>query len=193
MIDLGPPYRLARREDAAVLAELVNHAGEGMPLYLWTGWAAPGEDPWEVGRRRQAEALAAGKRIVVVDEGAGVVAGLTGYPIGSEPEPLDGLPAMFAPLQELENLAPDSWYVNVLAALPAARGRGLGSGLLAVAERIAAAEGLRRMSIIVADGNAAARRLYERTGYRETARRRMVKEGWRSDSEEWVLLVKPLA
>lgn len=27
--------RSGRREDAAVLAELVNYAGEGLPLYLW--------------------------------------------------------------------------------------------------------------------------------------------------------------
>ena len=41
-------------------------------------------------------------------------------------------------------------------------------------------------------GNAGARRLYERTGYTETARRPIVKDGWDCASDEWVLLVKPL-
>ena len=41
---------------------------------------------------------------------------------------------MFVPLQELENLAPGTWYVNVLAAYPEHRGQGYGTALLAVAE-----------------------------------------------------------
>jgi hypothetical protein len=40
-----PPHTLrhATIDDATVLAELVNHAGEGMPLYLWDQMAEPGE------------------------------------------------------------------------------------------------------------------------------------------------------
>lgn len=191
MIRLAPPLRLARAEDAPVLARLVNYAGEGLPLHLWTQLAEPGQDPWEIGARRQAQKAEAGK-IVVVDEGAGPVAGLTGYAIGPEPEPLDEIPALFVPLQELENLAPDSWYVNVLAAVPEARGRGLGTRLLGIAEAIARDQDLARLSIIVADNNAGARRLYERQGYAETARRTMLKNGWHSDGTEWVLLVKDI-
>ncbi len=191
MIALAPPLRLARTDDASVLARLVNYAGEGLPLHLWTQIAEPGEDPWAVGARRQAQKAEEGK-VVVVDEGAGPLAGLTGYQIGPGPEPVDELPALFVPLQELENLAPDSWYVNVLAALPEARGRGLGTRLLGLADEIARAQGLARLSIIVADNNAGARRLYERQGYREVDRRRMVKDGWQSDGAEWVLLIKTL-
>ena len=189
MIRLDPPLRLARADDAPVLARLVNYAGEGMPLHIWTGMAEPGEDPWAVGARRQAEKAEAGK-VVVWDEGAGAVAGLTGYPIGSAPQPTDHLPAMFVPLQELENQALESWYVNVLAALPEARGRGVGTRLLGIAEDIARELSLPRLSIIVAEANRGARRLYERQGYVETARRPMVKDGWQSDGTEWVLLLK---
>jgi ribosomal protein S18 acetylase RimI-like enzyme len=191
MIRLDPPLRLARVEDAPVLARLVNYAGEGLPLHLWTGMAEPGEDPWAVGARRQARKAAEGK-IVVVDDGAGPVAGLTGYPIGPAPEPTDGVPAMFVPLQELENRALDSWYVNVLATLPEARGRGLGTRLLGVAEDVAHDLSLRRLSIIVADANRGARRLYERQGYAEAERRPMVKDGWQNDGTEWVLLLKSI-
>jgi len=192
MIELEPPFRLATREDAAALADLVNFAGEGLPLYLWTTMAKDGEDPWEVGRRRQAEKTGTA-RIIVADEGAGTLAALTGYAIGTTPEEITAdLPPPVVPLVELENLAPSTWYVNVLAAYPEARGRGLGARLLAVAEKIARDDGVAEMSIIVADANTGARRLYERTGYAERARRPMVHDGWRGRGEEWVLLVKPL-
>ena len=44
----------ARIDDAAVLAELVNYAGEGLPLYLWGKLASVGETAWDVGRLRAA-------------------------------------------------------------------------------------------------------------------------------------------
>ena len=102
MIPLAPPLRLASADDAPVLARLLDHAGEGLLLYLMDGQLAePGDGPLgRTGRgcrpRRWPRA-----RSIVVDEGNGPVAGLTGYAIGAEPEPLDGLPAVFVPLQEL--------------------------------------------------------------------------------------------
>ncbi|HEX6094114.1 MAG TPA: hypothetical protein VFZ07_12215, partial [Dongiaceae bacterium] len=50
----SPPFRPAVIEDAPILAELVNYAGEGLPLYLWGKMAAAGESAWDVGRRRAA-------------------------------------------------------------------------------------------------------------------------------------------
>jgi ribosomal protein S18 acetylase RimI-like enzyme len=96
------------------------------------------------------------------------------------------------PLQELENLAPGTWYVNVLAVRPQFRGLGLGTRLLAHADEAGRALGKRGMSVIVSDANPGARRLYERCGYRETAARAMVKEGWLNDGRHWVLLAKAL-
>lgn len=190
-LSLAPPLRPARPADGPVLAQLVFMAGDGLPLVVWRQHAEDGEDPWAFGARRQAEKAARGG-ITVVDEGDGAIAGLTGYVIGSEPEPLDAVPALFRPLQELENRALDSWYVNVLAALPAHRGRGWGRRLLEVADRSARATGLSRTSIIVADDNVGARRLYERVGYRETARATAVKDGWDAPTTEWILMIKPL-
>lgn len=192
MIRLDPPFRTATEDDAAELAELVNFAGEGLPLHIWQEFAGPGEDPWDVGRERQARKAAEGQ-IVVADFGEGAVASLTGYVIGPEPVAIgDDFPKLFKPLQELENEALDSWYVNVLACYPAHRGRGLGSQLLTLADRIAEAEGLRRMSVIVAGNNTGARRLYERHGYRETGTRPCMPESWQTDTDLWVLLMKNL-
>ena len=191
-----PSLRPATPEDAEALAELINFAGEGLPAYIWERMAEPGETVWDVGRRRarrEEDSFSYSKAVVLERDGA-VAACLIGYPLPDAPEPIDHdeMPAMFVPLQELENLAPGTWYVNVLAAYPEQRGQGHGAALLARAKEIAAAGGRQGLSIIVADANTGARRLYERSGYRETARRTMVKEDWQNPSESWVLLVKPL-
>jgi ribosomal protein S18 acetylase RimI-like enzyme len=192
VVDLTPPLRRATSADAAALADLINMAGEGLPSLIWQEMAADGEDPWELGRRRQARKADEGQ-VFVVDDGAGAVAALTGYQTPAVPVVIaDDDPPLFRPLQELENLALSTWYVNVLAAYPEQRGRGHGTRLLALAEDITHELGLSAMSIIVASGNAGARRLYERIGYVETARRPIVKGGWDIESSEWVLLIKQI-
>ena len=190
MIDLDPPFRLATPADAPALAVLVNEAGHGMPHFLWSGWAEADQDPWEIGRARQAAKAAEG-RIVVADPGGGVVAQLTGY-VAAHEEVTEDVPPLFVPLIELENRVVGSWYVNVLAAMPEARGMGYGGALLNIAERLARAEGCARMSVIVADDNAGARRLYERQGYEETARRACVTGGWQTATRAWVLMERAL-
>ncbi len=185
--------RPARIADAPILAELVNYAGEGLPLYLWGKIAAAGETAWDVGRQRAArESGSFSYRNATIIEHAGRAAScLIGYVIPEQVEPVPAdMPAMFVPLQQLENLAPGTWYVNVLAVLPPYRGRGLGSEMLRLADRTGAEHGCRGMSVIVSDANRGARQLYERMGYAQTATRPMVKEGWINDGTEWVLLTK---
>lgn len=185
--------RAARPDDAPALTELVNFAGEGLPLYLWAGMAAPGESAWEVGRQRvQRETSAFSYRNAVVAEQDGrVLGGLITYRVADEPETIDAeTPALVAPLIELENLVPGSWYVNVLAVYPEARGQGLGKRLLETAAQQAQENGARGESIIVSDANTGARRLYEGCGYRYVDQRPMVKEDWQNPGENWVLLKK---
>jgi ribosomal protein S18 acetylase RimI-like enzyme len=192
---VDPPFRPALIEDAPILAELVNHAGDGLPLHLWSKMAAPGESAWEVGCRRAARPEGGfSYRNATVIEHRGECAGcLIGYEIPDQPEPIGSdLPAMFVPLQELENLAPGTWYVNVLAVRPQFRCLGLGTRLLDFADETARARGKRGMSVIVSDANPGARRLYRRCGYREAAARPMVKDDWRNDGRNWVLLTKAL-
>ena len=84
------PFRPATIQDAPVLAELVNYAGEGMPLYLWGNIAEPGEDVWIVGRRRAArEEGSFSYRNAAIIEHEGECAGcLIGYDIPDEPQPI---------------------------------------------------------------------------------------------------------
>lgn len=60
----------------------------------------------------------------------------------------------------------DEYYLANLAVFPAFQGRGVGSSLLAHAEHKARGTGLKKCSLIVDTENPAARRLYERFGYR---------------------------
>jgi ribosomal protein S18 acetylase RimI-like enzyme len=196
MIRLDPPFRAARPDDAAALTDLVDFASEGLALYVWTRIAGPAGDPWAIGRERARRDTGSFsyRNAVVVEQPAGrVAAALIGYALPDRPEPVpDTMPAMFVPLQELEDLAPGTWYVNVLAAYPDERGKGYGRALLGIADRLAAAGKRPGLSIIVSDANTGARRLYERCGYREAARRAKVKEHWQTAGTEWVLLTKPL-
>jgi ribosomal protein S18 acetylase RimI-like enzyme len=189
------PFRRATPDDANAMAELINMAGEGLPLLVWSRMAEPGEDLWEVGRRRarREEGSFSYRNTVVAEEEGKVVAGLVGYALPDQPEPIDAdkVPGMFVPLLELEYLAPATWYVNVLASYPEHRGKGYGTELLAIADRIAAEAGLKGLSLIVNSANDGARRLYERRGYREVARRPIVKDDWENEGDDWVLLVKP--
>jgi ribosomal protein S18 acetylase RimI-like enzyme len=195
MISISPKIRPASLQDVGALAELVNFAGEGLPLYLWEKMAQDGEDPWSVGRTRASreEGSFSYRNAIVIEHDHAVAACLIGYPLSEEPETIDeaNMPAMFVPLQQLENLASGTWYVNVLASDPKWRNRGLGTLLLKHAEQLAATAGVKNgMSVIVADNNISARRLYERMGYRQIANRPMVKENWESSGSAWVLLMK---
>ena len=193
MLSLSSPFRPAMIDDAPALADLVDFAGEGLPSYLWAKMAQPGETAMDVGRRRAAreEGAFSYRNAVVADLGAGAVAMLVGYPIGDTPEPIGAdMPAMFVPMQELENLACGTWYVNVLAAYPKHRNRGLGGQMLGLAEQWMHETGRSGLSVIVSDGNHGARRLYERHGYRFRAQRLMVKEEWGNPGTNWVLLAK---
>jgi len=194
LIELAHPHRRATQADAAAMAELVNFAGEGMPLYLWTRMAEPGESPWAVGARRamREEGGFSYRNTVVREDDDRVVAALIGYPLPDEPAPVDydELPAMFVPLQQLEDLAPRTWYINVLATYPEYRGKGFGGDLLAIAEQLALDTNRQGLSLLVSDANSGARRLYSRNGYEEVATRPMVKGDWQNPGENWVLLRK---
>jgi ribosomal protein S18 acetylase RimI-like enzyme len=187
-----PRLRPARREDAPDLARLADMAGEGLPSYLWAKTAEPGETAFEVGVRRalRDEGAFSWRNAAIAELDGRVAGALVIYGIGAVPEPLDEQPPMFRPLQALENRALGSLYVNVLATYPDFRRRGIGSRLLAEAERRA---GARDLSLIVADRNLTARRLYEGFGFVEVARADIVKEGWATASDRWVLMVRQRA
>jgi ribosomal protein S18 acetylase RimI-like enzyme len=91
----------------------------------------------------------------------------------------------------MRNQACGAWHVTALAAYPEHRGPGLGSALLDIAERLRQARGANGISLLVADSNAGARRLYERFGFQQAASRPMAKGNWTNPpGNEWLLLIR---
>lgn len=194
MPNLPFSYRAAVPDDASAMAELVNMAGEGLPFYLWSKMAEPGQTVMDVGISRAIREVGGfSYRNTVVREADGRVASaLIGYSLDEDPEAIEyaELPPMFVPLQRLEDRVPGTWYVNVLATYPDYRGKGYGRELLSIAESLAHEAGSKGMSIIVADTNQMARRLYENFGFEEQYQLPMVKEDWQHPGKNWVLLLK---
>jgi ribosomal protein S18 acetylase RimI-like enzyme len=186
--------RPARKADASALAVLVDIAGEGMPSFMWGRMKAPGQSLFEFGRSRGAreEGAFSYRNATVAEIGGEVTACLVDYRLADPYDigSLDDASEFVRPLVLLEAKAPGSWYVNVLAAFPEFRGRGLGTRLLAHAEARARDNKCRKLSIIVASENVRAVRLYERTGYVATAREALVEFPGGTHGGDWVLMLK---
>ena len=194
MISINLPFRRAIPDDAKDLAEFVNMASEGLALYLWEEMADAGASAWEVGcaRAKRDSGAFSYRNAILRLVGNDAVACLIGYPLDDDPPTTDysDIPPMFVPLQKLEDMVPGTWYINVVATREEHRGNGYGNKLLALAENIATSLGKRGLSLIVADTNVGARRLYTGLGYRELAQRPMVKERWAHPGKNWVLMAK---
>lgn len=187
--------RRARASDAADLVRFINMAADDLPLHFWRKTVGPDGDPWALGQERAARDTGnfSYRNAWLAEVDGRVAACLLGY-AAEPPGPIDpDTPPLFVSLLQLEALAPGSWYLNVLATDDGFRGRGLGSALLAHAEGVAAAAGHDSISLIAEDTHQDALRLYRAKGYREIARRAVVKGDWDVDASEWILFTKPVA
>lgn len=163
--------RPAGHDDAFVMAELIEIAGAGIPTYLWSTMAEPGETSREVGARRARRESGCfsytNALIATMDGDASGM--LLGYPLNpptaSDLAALKDLPALFRPFVELEYEVPGSFYINALAVLPDQRDRGLGSWLLNAGAQRARHLGCRQLSVQAFSQNPDAIRLYQRHGF----------------------------
>lgn len=167
--------RAATPDNSYVLAKLIDIAGEGIPSYLWTAMAGPGETALQVGEARaRRETGSFSYRNAIVAEVDGEVVGMMlGYVIAEPSEEdraaIPDLPEPVRPFVELEHQSVGTFYVNALAVLPGRRGAGVGAKLLRAAEDRARELGVRRMSIQVFAQNDGAVRLYHRLGFHDAA------------------------
>ena len=191
----GMVIREAKASDAGHLVQFINMAADDLPLHFWRKSVGPQGDPWAYGQERAAREAGnfSYRNAWIAEVGGEVAACLLGYPAEAAPGPVDpDTPAIFVPLLQLEALAPGSWYLNVLATYEPFRGKGLGSALLAHAETVARRAGFATISLIAEDTHHEARRLYGAKGYREVARRPVVKGDWQVGASDWILFIKPL-
>ncbi|SFU74014.1 GNAT family N-acetyltransferase [Halomonas korlensis] len=188
--------RKAKVEDSPKLAELMNIAGEGIPAYLWERMVGPDEDVMTFGARRVARTEGGfsytNAYVATYD---GTIAGmLLGYrlPDSDETGPSDEIPSVVRPLVELEALVPGSWYVNAVATDSTFRGQGVGRKLMEWAEHLANASNAKALSLIVAQDNARARKLYEQLGYQVIAQRPIVSFPRCPHTGNWMLMKKAI-
>lgn len=161
-------FRPAQKSDCRTIAELYSISSGGVAEYIWTKLARPGEALLDVGRRRyeREDSLFSYRNCTIVESNGTIAGMLIAFPMqsefGEETDPV------LVPYRKLEE--PGSYYICDMAMFPEFRGLGIGSRLLELAEAQARERGLSKMSLIVFEENAGAKRLYERFGYRESAR-----------------------
>ena len=129
--------RAAQAADAPHLVRFINMAADDLPLHFWQKSVGPQGDPWAYGQERAARDTGnfSYRNAWLAEVDGQVAACLLGYPADPAPTAIDpDTPAIFVPLLELEAMAPQSWYLNVLATYDGFRGKGCGSALLAHAE-----------------------------------------------------------
>lgn len=165
-----PHIRRATPDDALPLAELINQAGEGIPLWLWSQAAQEGQTPLDVGmeRARREEGGFSYRNASVMEVDGNVAGMVLGYRQSDEmdeTEECEGAPEFLKPLIVLECRAPGTFYVNALATYPEHRSKGFGSRLMAEAERLAQEQETDTLSLIAFEQNEGAVRLYKRLGF----------------------------
>ena len=189
--------RPATREDAVDLAILMDMASRGLVNWMWSRIAEAGQSALEVGRerlRQRADLPSHYSRWIVAEQDGEVMGGFAGYVV---PDPYDAgdvsdLPDVYGPLLELEALAAGSWFLMAIAVYPEFQRQGLGSDLIEAAMAAARKLGAARIALTVSAANDPACRLYQRHGFRETARRRAIPFPGSGDIGDWVLLSRSL-
>lgn len=169
--------RPALQSDAAFVAEMIHLSMDHLADYLF------GADP-----RRSIEKLAArnagrfGASLSYVAESAGTLKGalVSIKGAGIDRANLATFPHLFPALGFRHALGfmwrgvnlpggaeaeADEYYISNLGVHPSAQGQGIGSTLLAFAEKLAGESGLSKISLIVGSYNQSALRLYQRVGY----------------------------
>jgi ribosomal protein S18 acetylase RimI-like enzyme len=189
--------RPAMRENAVDLAILMDMASRGLVNWVWSRIAEPGQSALEVGRERlrdRADLPSHYQRWIVAECDGVVAGGFAGYvvPDPYDPGNVSDLPDVYGPLLELEAVAAGSWFLMAIAVYPEFRRQGLGSRLLEAATDAARQSGVGRASLTVSTANKIACRLYERHGFRESARRRAIGFPGSGEIGDWLLLSRPV-
>lgn len=187
--------RPATPADCRVIAQLYRISSDGVADYIWSKMAEPGEDILDVGQRRYERRNTAFsfENCTMIEASGRPLGMLSAFPMHLDPAaPPDPDPdPVLAPYADLEE--DESFYICSVALFPEFRGQGYGTRLMSHAESLAGARGLAKMSLIAAENNTGAKRLYDRLGYREVARAAIVPHPLIHLDGDALLMVKTLA
>lgn len=176
-------FRPATPEDAALMVDLVDLAGDGLPMATWSLQAPDNPRGFGINHALRDRGAFTWRNAVIAEWGAVAVGMLMCWPLPLEPVSVEGLPPLVQPIQTLENLARGRLLVNALAVLPEHRRKGIGWMLLQTITD--------RAALIVGDSNTPARTLYERLGFVEISQARAVGDKhWTPPHRHWCLMVR---
>lgn len=182
----------AEKADCRTIAELYSISSDGVADYIWTQLAATGEDILDVGQRRyeRENTLFSYQNCTLATINDAIAGMLVAFPmiVDEDAEPEDD--PVLAPYSKLE--ADKTYYICGIALFPDYREQGIGSQLMKLAETHAVEKGLGKLSLIVFEENAGAKRLYDRLGYQEIAREAIVPHPLIHYSCDAILMVKTI-
>jgi GNAT superfamily N-acetyltransferase len=188
--------------DAATLAEVAMMAGHGIMTMLYEG-LVPGKSATQtlIDRRiLNPKSYSALHRWRIAEgEDRAFLGAVNCLPqsalMAAVPDPLligdRVLPV--AELGELEELAVDSYYINLIAVFPQHRRGGAGRALVAEAERLARQARMTKLSLCTYEADASLMSFYVNLGFTVRERRRIRPNSFFPSSGNWVLLVRELA
>ena len=190
-------FRPATRSDASDLVVLFDAASRRLVSWLWSIEATAGQSSFEIGRKVIREDASNGGhftkwQVAILDHE--VVGGLCSFPIN---DPDDGsdhskVPPAIMPFIELNEIGKGTYYVSVASVFPEYRGRGIGTSILDKAVELARPTQAKSVSLIVESFNPDAKRLYDRYGFQELARRPFIPFPGCEDEGDLILMVKEL-
>lgn len=169
-------FRPAREDECRTIARLYSISSDGLADYIWTTLAKPGEDILDVGARRYSneDLLFSYKNCVIAELEGEIIGMLAAYPmyVPENPGAVRETDPVLVPYTILEKH--ESYYIMGGAVFPEHRGKGVGTKLLEIAKRKAIENNLPQISLIVFEQNVGAKKLYERHGFYEIMRERIV-------------------
>lgn len=201
MVNGNYSVRPARKEDCLTIAILYSISSDGVANYVWTQLAEQGEDIFLVGRRRyeQEDSNFSYRNCLVVEIDNVIVGMMVAFPMYSQETDesftdqslsKDESDPVLEPYSRLEEY--DSYYICGVALFSQYRGHGIGHHLMQLAETRCRALGLNKLSLIVFEQNAGAKRLYENLGYKVSATETVVPHPLIHYTGEACLMVKNL-
>lgn len=182
--------------DCYAIAELALIAGDNIPAYFWEKSRKPGQTLEEVGAQNASSTVEnfSFKNTHIAWLETQVTGMLLAYRLPSvgDAEDLENFPDFIRPLVALEQLVPDSFYINMLAVYPEFRGNGIGSKMLSIIDRIAQQAKSTLISIEVFDFNPGALKLYQREGF-EIIEQMRISSNRYTPAGKAILLGKPVS
>lgn len=185
-------FRPARKNECRTIALLYRISSDGVADYIWTTLARAGEDILDIGEKRymREDTQFSYKNCVIAESGGRVAGMIAAFPMLEPDENVShtDIDPVLAPYSRLEQY--NSYYIAGMAVYPEYRGKGIGTKFLEIAAEKALSLRLPRLSLIVFEGNERAKRLYERHGFYEIMRERVVPHELIHHTGDALLMVK---